>query len=152
MSVEKLSINTGIEGNLGKIILKCVIGQLSDGMWENSNTMGFYWPYVKIELNEKDEVCIVISLCKPWCNCFISKLEADPTKIMLWFADKIHRVVKEERKYHPERGIRFSSKCDVQLGYMDCKVNEAHAVYKALKDRCKARQEQLDKETDHAEH
>ena len=155
MTSEDLIINTGLTDNTSKDVLRSVIGQLSDGIWENSPIMEHYWPYVKIELNNKDEVCIVISLpvatslgCDyyhpntRYYNWFIrrDKLGGNPIKIKRWFANKIKQIVNQERKDHPHRAIKFSDKCDTELYYIDyydgsnegMQVCDAYRVYKAL--------------------
>ena len=151
---DTIIIHTGMNDLVSKSILNNDLGQLSDGMWENSSTMAHYWPYVEIEMVDK-EVCIVIykpgSSCKIFLrenNCFnnwfvrMDKMDCDITKIKKWFAGKIKAIVNENAKDYPNRGIKFNAKCDADLDYMsmmdadhnyrDHKVSEAYAVYKAL--------------------
>ena len=152
-SNETLVISTGMKDLVSKSILDNVLGQLSDGMWENSKTMEHYWPFVEIKMVE-DDVCIVIrkpgvsNIQDKWHtnntynNWFLrnDKLNCDPIKIKKWFANKIHRIVSENAKDYPNSGIKFSAKCEASLDYMydyttsgrDHKVSEAYAVYKSL--------------------
>lgn len=149
-------INTGLKDKTSESILLNVIGQLSDGMWENSRVMEHYWPFVNIDTDDKGEVRILILLPgsedyktyfhhnSSYNNWFIycNKLNKDPVKIKRWFADKIHRLVTEERKDYPNKGIKFNGKCDVSLCYMydhnvsgrDHLVSEAYNVYKHLRN------------------
>ena len=157
MTNMNLVISTGLTDNTSKSVLQNVLGQLSDGMWENSRTMEHYWPFVDIGTNDKGEVCIIVRLpgsesyqnyfhsndcCNNW---FIrwDKMNKDTVKIKQWFADKIRKIVNEEKRNYPNRGIKFTSKCDVSLAYMydhneqgrDHLVSEAYRVYAALKQK-----------------
>ena len=48
MEQKKRLINTGLRGATQKDILASVLGQLSDGWWENSPRMDPYWKHAKI--------------------------------------------------------------------------------------------------------
>ncbi len=151
---DALIIRTGLKDLMAKSILENVLGQLSDGIWENSPVMAHYWPYAEIEILN-NEVCIVIrkpgvsNIQDTWHtnnvynNWFLrrDKLNCDPLKIKRWFADKIHKIVSQERKYYPDHGIKFNAKCDVSLNFMydhnengrvNYKVSEAYTVYRSL--------------------
>jgi len=143
-------IPTGLTDNMSKNVLLNVIGQLSDGMWENSRAMTHYWPYVDIEYREDiGQVCFIISSSNDSTfysgfgyNYFINptKLNKDSIKIKKWFADKIKAIVRQEAKDYPNRGLKFNEKCDVFLQYMytydnpEIKITAADAckVAKAL--------------------
>lgn len=154
---DNLVIFTGLVDSVSKSVLENVIGQLSDGMWENSSAMTHYWPFVEIEMRN-GQVCFVItkkdeSYC--WShggygyNYFVNsmKMNKDVKKIKNWFADKIKAIVNEYRKDYPNKEIKFNAKCNKGIGYMyyhnedgsyrDIKVCEAYAVYKHLKDSVK---------------
>lgn len=144
-------INTGLTDNLSKQICESVIGQLSDGIWENSRQMHNYWPFIEIDVIDGN-VCLVIDKRKSrgvydsrknkmivtYYNYFVyfSKLNGDTEKIKKWFASKLKAVVNEEKKDCPNRGIAFNSTCDKvldYLGYSDqVTVKDAYKVYKAL--------------------
>lgn len=156
MEKKYLVINTGLKDKTSESILLNVIGQLSDGMWENSRVMEHYWPFVDIDTDDKGEVRILIHLPGSenyttyghpnnyYNNWFINydKLSKEPVKIKRWFADKIHKLVTEERKNYPNRGIKFNGRCDVSLNYMydhnvsgrGHLVSEAYNVYKHLRN------------------
>ena len=147
-----LVIPTGLKDSVSRSVLQNVIGQLSDGIWENSRIMNHYWPFVKVEMID-GQVCLVISEngfyrytnCMP--NYFFeqSKLNKDALMIKKWFADKIKAIVNQERKDYPDKGIKFNDKCDKDLCYIvhrnedvsynrDITVREAYVVYKYLMD------------------
>lgn len=123
-----LVIPTGLVDSISKSVLLNVIGQLSDGIWENSRAMTHYWPYVDVEYREDiGQVCLVISLSDNSTfygghgyNYFINpyKLNKDSVRIKKWFADKIKAIVRQESKDYPKRGIKFNVKCTLPLDYM----------------------------------
>lgn len=147
-------IHTGLNDKTSESILLNVQGQLSDGMWENSRMMEHYWPFFDIKTDDKGEVCIVVNLpghedyrtyyhsndC--YNNWFIryDKLNKDSVQIKKWFADKIKKIVSQEKKDSSNKEIKFNNKCDVSLNYMydhnesgrNHKVYEAYRVYEAL--------------------
>jgi hypothetical protein len=152
---KEMVIATGCKGKVAKNVLLNVMGQLSDGMWENSRTMEHYWPFANIEADDEDNVYIVIH--KPgskntyrennnYVNLFVSPwkaLKGDHTSIKQWFADKIKKIVAEERKDEPGRSLKFKADNDTTLNYMSSydkednyramTVAEAYSVYKVLK-------------------
>lgn len=92
-------VETGFNANDKTIeaILESVIGQLSDGIWENSNAMIKYWAGMYIQDNDI-MVCddFYVDFCKTkYNNPFLNMTDA---KIKSWFADKLKAVVKTEEK------------------------------------------------------
>lgn len=148
-------VKTGLFSIKAQDVLDNVIGQMSDGMWENSKTMEHYWPFVDIKkINE--EVCIVIDTeanndkwhpNSSWNNWFLrgDKLGRDGEKIRSFFAKKIAQIVREDLKDHNSDRGKFTSKNLTELYYMHSytkdedgnyppiTVADAYAVYAALK-------------------
>ena len=127
-------INTGLTDSASLNVLLSTLGQLSDGIWENSNV---------------GEVCLVIKKnayesygrnSRPVENYFRTRMHLDPTAIKKYFANKVRAVVRENAKDYPDAGIKCSAKCDVELDYMSSydnreipiKASDAYRVYKAL--------------------
>lgn len=142
-----LIINTGLNDRASLNVLKSTLGQLSDGMWENSRKAERYWPFAEAEMIN-DSVCIVISKESykgrgswGYTNGFLYDLRMDVSRIKDYFAKKIQAVVRQEAKDYPDAGIKCTAKCDVELDYMSDYDNynnkiracDAHKVYKALK-------------------
>lgn len=146
----EMLIATGLKGGVAKSILENVIGQLSDGMWENSRVMEHYWPYADIVMDDDDNVYIVIH--KPgskavskyydaYSNYFLYRLNSNELAIRQWFADKIKKIVAQERKdrkNEPGCDLRFRADINTELDYMGLydrpiTVAEAYSVYKTLK-------------------
>lgn len=142
-----LIINTGLTDSASLNVLKSTLGQLSDGMWENSRKAERYWPFADAEMIN-DSVCIVISKESykgygswSYTNGFRFDLSMDSARIKDYFAKKIQAVVRENAKDYPNRGIKCTAKCEVALDYMsdydnydnEIRACDAHKVYKALK-------------------
>lgn len=137
-----LVINTGLTDSVSLNVLKSTLGQLSDGMWENSRKAERYWPFAEAEMIDGN-VCLVISKGSKsgYTNGFLYDLSMSVPRIKDYFAKKIQAVVRENAKDYPTRGIKCTSKCEVALDYMSDYDNyenkiracDAHKVYKALK-------------------
>lgn len=138
-----LVINTGLTDSASLNVLRSVLGQLSDGMWENSRKAERYWPFAEAEM-VKGNVCLVISndvYHGSYTNGFFHDLAMNPELIKKYFARKIQAVVRENAKDYPDAGIRCTAKCTAELDYMsdydnyDNKIRacDAHKVVKALK-------------------
>jgi hypothetical protein len=146
-----LVINTGLNDSASLNVLKSTLGQLSDGIWENSRKAERYWPFANAEMVDGN-VCIVISKeyskrygsgKNSWgySNGFIYDLAMDEAKIKNYFSRKVAEVVRQEAKDNPNRGIKCTSKCEVALDYMsdyendenEIRACDAYKVYKALK-------------------
>ena len=82
-------IETGLKGKKYCDILKSVMGQLSDGIWENRSAMNKYWQNQAIEQDENGNVYIISS----------SYLFENPTDCKKFFARKIKQIVKIERDW-----------------------------------------------------
>lgn len=141
-------INTGLTDSASLNVLLSTLGQLSDGIWENSNVAEHYWQFAEVEMID-GEVCLVIKKdfydCnsgnrRPTENYFRTRLNLDPTSIKKYFANKVRAVVRENAKDYPSRGIKCSAKCEVALDYMsdydnhdnEIRACDAYRVYKAL--------------------
>lgn len=142
-------VNTGLKGRLNKSILDNVIGQMSDGKWENSRVMEHYWPFVNIVIDGDENVLILIQTpnSKKCCMrensysnnwwCHFAKLNKNHEAIRKFFAKRLHEIVTDERKTYPNQGIKFNDKCMVKSNYMwDSDSREDHIIsdiYKAYK-------------------
>ena len=80
---------TGLKGKKYYDILESVMGQLSDGIWENSNSNQRYWREQDIELDkETEEITIKSSY----------RLFNDIEGVKKFFANKVKQIVKIERE------------------------------------------------------
>ena len=141
-------IKTGLTDSVSLNVLLSTLGQLSDGIWENSNVARHYWEFADIEMID-NEVCIAIKKdlyyypggkYRPIENYFKTRMHLDPTVIKKYFANKVKAVVRENAKDYPDAGIKCNAKCNVELDYMSSydskdipiKASDAYIVYKAL--------------------
>lgn len=104
--MEKRIIKTNISGKKAHEILSGVVGQMSDGMFENSAYYNGYWMFVNID--ENNNICIDTSWSiDRWSrtvrNKFYGKRE---TWVKKFFADMIKRIIQQELKDNdvPVRG------------------------------------------------
>jgi hypothetical protein len=89
-------IDTGLKTDLDMAILDAVLGQLSDGIWENTPMMRKYWPYIEIS-KRGGKVYLEVSEEEykehyPR-NYFIVMTD---NEIKSWLAMKLKQVIKEE--------------------------------------------------------
>lgn len=145
-----MKIETGLTDSASLDVLKSTLGQLSDGIWENSHKAERYWPFAEAEMIDGN-VCLMISKeynkrygsgrnAWGYTNGFRVDLAMDTTVIKKYFANKVRAVVRENAKDYPNAGIKCSAKCDVELDYMNSydnrdipiKASDAYRVYKTL--------------------
>lgn len=121
-------IKTGLSDNKAKDILNSVIGQMSDGIWENSSRMNRYWKYADI-VKEGSELAIKISYPNSYENGFKGKSE---NEIKKFFAQKIKQIVKEEELNWDRNNEERSAYLDYNSG---ATVKDAYRVYDKLLGR-----------------
>ncbi len=105
-------------------ILGSVIGQMSDGIWENSRAMTKYWKSLRygqdnngyIWLEDQHGVC------------------AD---VYDFFANKIKQIIQTEIKDGYTLGLIWGRTCNVQPNYMhgNVTVGDCYELYELLKGR-----------------
>ena len=110
----KKVVKTGLsKSKVVNDILNSVIGQMADGIWENSSYMAGYWNFV--EISKDNNIC----LCdRPWDwegrntlnNKFYGMSDKD---VKTFFAKKIKKIVSEELKDN----------------YIDGKRTEFYSIY-----------------------
>ena len=120
-----MRINTNIPATDKRLEILCsVIGQMSDGIWENTRSMEKYWKsltYGKTEagyiyLEDKNYVC------------------AD---VRDFFANKIKQIIKTEIDDGYTVGLIWGRTCNVQPSYMhgNVTVGDCYELYELLKGR-----------------
>ena len=150
----KVLVATGLKGYKNYSILNNIIGQLSDGMWENSRVAEHYWPYVEIMMDDSDNVIIMVHkpgsnksyFARPntgFDNWFVNPMKnirCNHSEIRKYFANKLHALVTDERKNYPSHNIKFNANCDIESEYFwdstnrkSHKISDIYNVYKALK-------------------
>lgn len=120
-------IATGLSDKKAEEVLSSVIGQLSDGIWENSRGMEKYWQYADI-ITKGSEIYISVNT-EDYRSGYRGKSEQD---IKRYFAQKIKQIVKEE-------GLEWSRDNTDPCYYLDYNsgvtVQDAYRVYDKLLGR-----------------
>ena len=126
-------IPTGLRDTTAKDVLDSVIGQLSDGIWENSPGMNKYWQHADIDFID-GEINIIVD--NSWNSGFKGK---SPEEIKKWFAKKVKQIIKEE-------GLDWKRDNEESADYMhgDVRVKDAYRVYDKLLGRIDRITESLD--------
>ena len=119
-------VNTGIKANPKFLeILNACIGQMSDGIWENTRSMEKYWKSLRVNTNASG--CIEIE--DRWYSC------ADPVAFM---ANKIKQIIKIEIDDGNTR-LDWSRTCSAVPQYITygspITVGDCYELYELLKGR-----------------
>ena len=112
--------------------INSIIGQLSDGYWENSTAMEYYWPYI-----DTDNTDVIIKGCNNYYdrhNKYCRFADMNEQHIKEWLANKIKFIVKYELEDYPNKG-KWERNNDSELDYIDGTVSQAYAAYDELKGR-----------------
>lgn len=102
MEQKKRLIDTGLRGATQKDILASVLGQLSDGWWENSPRMDPYWKHAKI-VEENGKVYLQVDSY----SVYDSMSDAE---ILQWFGKKIKFLIKNEFEGNKKAWSRTNTK------------------------------------------
>lgn len=120
-------ININLGNQTRAKIISAVIGQLSDGMWENSPRMNKYWRFAQVkgvELQCNDE---------HWESGFRGKSEED---IKHWFALKLKAVVQDEVGNNKSGWSRDNMRISDYISYHnDITVSHCYECYDFLLGR-----------------
>lgn len=137
-------VHTGLFSKKANEILNSVIGQMSDGMWENSNSMNKYWMFARIEQAENGENVIEIKneRCTNYCGKYVPNgfdgLNAND--ILDFFAKKIKQIIKQEMKdNNADRAAWKRDNTDFHTQYLSydehITVADVYYIYEYLLNR-----------------
>lgn len=123
--VNNLTIKTGLTDRNAYDVLSSVVGQLADGIWENSPGMSRYWQHMDID-QEGSEVVAKFDT-QDYDSGFRGK---DESQIKKWLANKVKQIVKEE-------GLDWDRNNTERVSYMhgNVTVQDAYRVYDKLLGR-----------------
>lgn len=113
---EERIIKTNISGKKGNEILRSVVGQMSDGIWEDSSYYTGYWLFVDIDDN--NNICVYDKkYCSHGRNKFYGMSDDEVKK---FFARMIKKIVFEELKdRNIDRRKQFKLGNSLELSYMN---------------------------------
>lgn len=100
--MEKRIVQTGLKGNKAKEILSSVLGQMSDGIWENSNQPGYvrWWYPINIKMEgENVEIVVDENFMFKWCGQWYQNPYVGKTEIHIknFLSRKLKQIVKIEQ-------------------------------------------------------
>lgn len=139
-------IPTGLTDDRAKDIINAVVGQLSDGMWENSPGMGRYWKFTD-GIDDKGNIIVyngferrdqyagrdrygASKYTPQWTNSAFGQMSDEEVK--RYFAHKIKQIVKEEGLEWSRDNTEHSDYLDYNSGVT---VRDAYRVYDRLLGR-----------------
>lgn len=129
------TISTGLLGSTNHEILNSIIGQLSDGKWENTPSMRKYWENAQIGMRNGE---VVIHIADGYGSGFNDK---DDARVMEFFAGKIKNVAQDELEgaYRDIMGWNRMNTA-TKLDYLGSTANpvtaaDAYRAYDTLKGR-----------------
>ena len=119
-------VNTGIKANPKFIeILSSVIGQMSDGIWENTRSMEKYWKNLSFETSSEGTIVLMdrYGVC---------------ANVRDFFANKIKQIIKIEIEDGND-SLVWSRTCSAQPAYIgygsSITVGDCYELYELLKGR-----------------
>ena len=136
-------IHTGLNDKITEDILKSVIGQMSDGIWENTPGMDDYWLNMDVDKVDGE---VVIKVKTNEDSPFKHYTESE---IAQYIADKLRAVVVIEI----QDGLdgQWSRDCDAISGYLtrneSVTIKDAYKVYDALLTNNKTESKEVKKQT-----
>ena len=141
MTIRKIATNTF--SKKANDMLNSVIGQMSDGIWENSKSMDKYWMFASIERDVDGENVIEISAAtgKPYCNRYVYNGFADMSddQIREFFAKKIKQIAKIELKDNDKTTEWKRNNTEFKSCYLnyneDISIADAYLCYEFLLGR-----------------
>lgn len=121
-------------------IMRSVLGQLGDGIWENTNAYTSYWYCANI-VDDNGFVAIALnadsyySYCHNWyINKYYRMTDADVRK---FFRNKLRTIVRHEANDNPMYDYSFTRDNAMTLGYIGYKetieVGDVFNVFNILK-------------------
>ena len=141
MTTRKITTNTF--SKKANEMLNSVIGQMSDGIWENSKSMDKYWRFASIERDPDGENIIEISAAtgKPYCNRYLYNGFSDMSddQIREFFAKKIKQIAKIELKDNGKTTEWKRNNTEFKSCYLnyneDISIADAYLCYEFLLGR-----------------
>ena len=89
-------IETNLTGDTMYDVCRSVIGQLSDGIWENSPVMNKYWRNISVKKTDDEKIQLEVNT-ESYINGYHKTYDnpfhkMDDFQIKFWFADKIKQI------------------------------------------------------------
>ena len=124
-------IKTNTSGKKANEILSAVIGQMSDGMFENSRYYEGYWMFCDID--DGNNICVDDSSCDYSFNRWYENkfYNMSDKEIKLFFAKMIKRIIQQEM-----RDKEISVRGQFKLGNTQFKTEYLNYIEEITVDDC----------------
>lgn len=138
MEATEKRIVKGLSGKKNKDILDSVLGQISDGIWENSPGMDGYW--MTADINNDGDIVIDKQVDIRSGDRWIRNKYYDMTdsEVRRFFANKIKQICQEylnDNNLNPYK--EWNAESDEECSYLsrdeEVTIADAYAAYQALK-------------------
>ena len=128
------TIHTGLTGKEDLEVLQSTLGQLSDGIWENSRAAERFWKNLDVYRNDDGEI-VIDTKTSDYNSPFRGKT---PQDVMKYLAQKAKQVVKTE--IDDGADAQWDRNSDYQLDYMSghttpVKISDVYRTYDRLLGR-----------------
>ena len=141
MTIRKIKTNTF--SKKANEMLRSVIGQMSDGIWENSKSMDKYWMFAYIDraLDGENIIEIGTETGKMYCNQYVYNGFSDMSddQIREFFAKKIKQIAKIELKDNNKTTEWKRTNTEFKSCYLnyneDISIADAYLCYEFLLGR-----------------
>lgn len=127
------TVNTGFsDTEKGAKILSRVFGQMSDGIWEESNAITGYWLCAHINNNGDLQIATTYRSPETYYKCKNPYKKMSDAAIRSYFANKIKQIAKINLKDNYEAGVRRNilTKYGLEDSWLvpEDKINEYNAA------------------------
>lgn len=128
-------IQTGLPKDIGASIIDSIIGQLSDGIWENAGYTDAYWPYAGATEDGNISIDQVLSRSGYRKNSFYDMSDSEIAK---WFGNKLKQIAQEyldDNNKNPFTNFRANN--DEECSYMHdgITIGQMYDAYNILKSK-----------------
>ena len=129
-------VSTGLNDKKAEDVLESVIGQMSDGIWENTSQMNRYWNYADI-VEENGELFIKVDT-EDYSSGFKGKTDDE---VRRFFANKVKQIAKIyiDDYRHNNNNLKWDRNCTEKCEYLDYNsgvtIQDAYRVYDKLLGR-----------------
>ena len=131
-------VETGLSGDLGKEIIDSIIGQMSDGIWENAPYMEYYWP--NVDATDNGDIEVSTDWTSKWNQRENKFRNMSDQEVRKFFANKLKAIVQEylnDTNQNPYTNFNADNEevCSYLGGHVvsDITVGQAYEAYNILR-------------------
>lgn len=131
-------VETGLSGAFGKEIIDSIIGQMSDGIWENTPYMEYYWP--NVDATDNGDIEVSTDWTSKWSHKENKFRNMSDQEVRKFFANKLKAIVQEylnDTNTNPYTEFRADNEevCSYLGGHVveDITIGQAYEAYNILR-------------------